>query len=137
MHSQGFAVAYLEHGRNPFFVQIDRVVELLEVAFKQTPSQRVVRLTMQHADTSIGGFAHLTRRGLFWWHKHHHATLAQLPLCLALQTFAGGAAGGVGKGAARMKGVLATNVLDSLGMISSSFGEWQGVAGGEGVEKMD
>lgn len=38
---------------------------------------------------------------------------------------------------ARMKGVLAINVLDSLGMISSSFGEWQGVAGGEGVEQAD
>ena len=41
---------------------------------------------------------------------------------------------------ARMKGVLAINVLDSLGMISCSFGEWQGVAsadGGEGVEKAD
>jgi len=38
---------------------------------------------------------------------------------------------------ARMKGVLAINVLDSLGMISSSFGEWQGVAGGEGVEQSD
>lgn len=38
---------------------------------------------------------------------------------------------------ARMKGVLAINVLDSLGMISSSFGEWQGVAGGDGVEQAD
>jgi NAD(P)H-nitrite reductase large subunit len=38
---------------------------------------------------------------------------------------------------ARMKGVLAINVLDSLGMISSSFGEWQGVAGGQGVELAD
>jgi len=41
---------------------------------------------------------------------------------------------------AKMKGVLAINVLDSLGMVSSSFGEWQGVAGGEGgagVEKID
>ncbi|MDP3538505.1 MAG: FAD-dependent oxidoreductase [Azonexus sp.] len=38
---------------------------------------------------------------------------------------------------ARMKGVLAINVLDSMGMISSSFGEWQGVAGGDGVEKVD
>ena len=37
----------------------------------------------------------------------------------------------------RMKGVLAINVLDSLGMISSSFGEWQGAEGGEGVEKLD
>lgn len=39
--------------------------------------------------------------------------------------------------AARMKGVLAINVLDSMGMISSSFGEWQGVAGGDGVELAD
>jgi NADPH-dependent 2,4-dienoyl-CoA reductase/sulfur reductase-like enzyme len=39
--------------------------------------------------------------------------------------------------AARMNGVLAINVLDSMGMISSSFGEWQGVAGGEGVERAD
>jgi NADPH-dependent 2,4-dienoyl-CoA reductase/sulfur reductase-like enzyme len=38
---------------------------------------------------------------------------------------------------ARMKGVLAINVLDSLGMISSSFGEWQGAAGGDAVEKID
>ena len=38
---------------------------------------------------------------------------------------------------ARMKGVLAINVLDSMGMISSSFGEWQGVAGGDGVERSD
>jgi len=46
-------------------------------------------------------------------------------------------AGGAGNTAARMKGVLAINVLDSMGMISSSFGEWQGVAGGEGVERAD
>ncbi len=38
---------------------------------------------------------------------------------------------------AKMKGVLAINVLDSLGLISSSFGEWQGVAGGDGVEQAD
>ncbi len=38
---------------------------------------------------------------------------------------------------ARMKGVLAINVLDSMGMISSSFGEWQGVTDGEGVELAD
>jgi len=38
---------------------------------------------------------------------------------------------------ARMNGVLAINVLDSMGMISSSFGEWQGVTGGEGVERAD
>ncbi|HSG23065.1 MAG TPA: FAD-dependent oxidoreductase, partial [Azonexus sp.] len=36
-----------------------------------------------------------------------------------------------------MKGVLAINVLDSMGMISSSFGEWQGVDDGDGVEKAD
>ena len=42
-----------------------------------------------------------------------------------------------GRGMARMKGVLAINVLDSLGMISSSFGEWQGVPDGEGVEQAD
>lgn len=46
-------------------------------------------------------------------------------------------AGGSGKTAARMKGVLAINVLDSMGMISSSFGEWQGVPGGDGVELAD
>lgn len=39
--------------------------------------------------------------------------------------------------AAKMKGVLAINVLDSMGMISSSFGEWQGVEGGDGVEQAD
>lgn len=39
--------------------------------------------------------------------------------------------------AARMKGVLAINVLDSMGMVSSSFGEWQGVPGGDGVEQAD
>nr|MBL8410943.1 NAD(P)/FAD-dependent oxidoreductase [Dechloromonas sp.] len=38
---------------------------------------------------------------------------------------------------ARMKGVLAINVLDSMGLISSSFGEWQGVPGGQGVERAD
>ena len=39
--------------------------------------------------------------------------------------------------ATEMKGVLAINVLDSMGMISSSFGEWQGVEGGDGVERAD
>ncbi len=46
-------------------------------------------------------------------------------------------ASGQATGAARMKGVLAINVLDSMGMISSSFGEWQGVPGGDGVERAD
>ncbi|MEQ1518578.1 MAG: FAD-dependent oxidoreductase [Usitatibacteraceae bacterium] len=42
--------------------------------------------------------------------------------------------------ATQMSGVMAINVLDSLGMISSSFGQWEGVAaseGGTGVEKID
>ena len=45
-------------------------------------------------------------------------------------------AGGAGNSAARLNGVLAINVLDSLGMISS-FGEWQGVTGGEDVKRAD
>ncbi len=36
-----------------------------------------------------------------------------------------------------LPGVLPINVLDSMGMISSSFGEWQGVKGGDGVEAAD
>ena len=36
-----------------------------------------------------------------------------------------------------MQGSLAINVLDTLGLISSSFGEWQGAEGGEGVELVD
>ena len=36
-----------------------------------------------------------------------------------------------------LKGVTQINVLDTLGLISSSFGEWQGVAGGEHVELTD
>jgi len=35
------------------------------------------------------------------------------------------------------KGSLAFNVLDTLGLISSSFGQWQGVEGGESVELID
>ena len=31
-------------------------------------------------------------------------------------------------------GILAINVLDTLGLISSSFGAWEGVEGGDGVE---
>jgi len=38
---------------------------------------------------------------------------------------------------ARLKGVTQINVLDTLGMISSSFGDWQGVPGGEHVELTD
>jgi len=38
---------------------------------------------------------------------------------------------------AKLPGVLAINVLDSMGMISSSFGQWQGVARGDGVERVD
>ena len=42
----------------------------------------------------------------------------------------------VGK-AATLKGVTQINVLDTLGLISTSFGNWQGVAGGEQVELTD
>jgi NAD(P)H-nitrite reductase large subunit len=36
-----------------------------------------------------------------------------------------------------LKGVTQINVLDTLGLISSSFGDWQGVPGGEHVELTD
>lgn len=36
-----------------------------------------------------------------------------------------------------LKGVTQINVLDTLGMISSSFGDWEGVPGGEHVELTD
>jgi NAD(P)H-nitrite reductase large subunit len=42
----------------------------------------------------------------------------------------------VGKGA-RMQGVFQLNVLDTLGLVSTSFGLWQGVPGGEHVERHD
>jgi NAD(P)H-nitrite reductase large subunit len=37
----------------------------------------------------------------------------------------------------RFVGSLAMNVLDTLGLISCSFGQWQGEAGGQGVELVD
>ncbi len=36
-----------------------------------------------------------------------------------------------------MQGSLAINVLDTIGLISTSFGQWQGAEGGEGVELVD
>ncbi len=36
-----------------------------------------------------------------------------------------------------LKGVTQINVLDTLGLISASFGNWQGVPGGQGVELTD
>jgi NAD(P)H-nitrite reductase large subunit len=42
----------------------------------------------------------------------------------------------VGKATA-LKGVTQINVLDTLGLISASFGNWQGVPGGEHVELTD
>jgi NAD(P)H-nitrite reductase large subunit len=42
----------------------------------------------------------------------------------------------LGKGA-RLKQVTQINVLDTLGLISTSFGDWQGVPGGEQVELTD
>jgi NAD(P)H-nitrite reductase large subunit len=38
---------------------------------------------------------------------------------------------------ASLRGVTQINVLDTLGLISASFGEWQGVPGGEHVELTD
>jgi NAD(P)H-nitrite reductase large subunit len=38
---------------------------------------------------------------------------------------------------ASLRGVTQINVLDTLGLISTSFGEWQGVPGGEHVELTD
>jgi NAD(P)H-nitrite reductase large subunit len=40
-------------------------------------------------------------------------------------------------GKARFHGALAINVLDTLGLISTSFGQWWGVEGGQGVEQAD
>ena len=40
-------------------------------------------------------------------------------------------------GEARLPGVLAINVLDTLGLISTSFGQWWGDKDGEGVEQCD
>ncbi|MHB8667656.1 MAG: NAD(P)/FAD-dependent oxidoreductase [Burkholderiales bacterium] len=40
-------------------------------------------------------------------------------------------------GRAAMQGSLAINVLDTLGLISTSFGQWQGAEGGDGVELVD
>ncbi|WP_043703048.1 NAD(P)/FAD-dependent oxidoreductase [Tepidimonas taiwanensis] len=36
-----------------------------------------------------------------------------------------------------LRGVTQINVLDTLGLISASFGNWQGVPGGERVERID
>jgi len=40
-------------------------------------------------------------------------------------------------GNATYHGSLAMNVLDTAGLVSSSFGQWQGVEGGESTERMD
>lgn len=40
-------------------------------------------------------------------------------------------------GSAALPGVLAINVLDTLGLISTSFGQWWGDEAGEGVERID
>jgi NAD(P)H-nitrite reductase large subunit len=37
----------------------------------------------------------------------------------------------------RSLGSLAINVLDTMGLISASFGQWGGVPGGRGVESAD
>ncbi len=38
---------------------------------------------------------------------------------------------------ARTNGVTQINVLDTLGLVSASFGQWEGVPGGEHVERSD
>jgi len=38
---------------------------------------------------------------------------------------------------AQLKGVTQINVLDTLGLVSTSFGDWQGVPGGQHVELTD
>ena len=38
---------------------------------------------------------------------------------------------------AELKGVTQINVLDTLGLVSTSFGDWQGVPGGDQVELTD
>jgi NAD(P)H-nitrite reductase large subunit len=40
-------------------------------------------------------------------------------------------------GQATLPGSMAINVLDTLGLISASFGQWSGEAGGESVERVD
>jgi NAD(P)H-nitrite reductase large subunit len=40
-------------------------------------------------------------------------------------------------GDAAYKGSLAMNVLDTVGLVSCSFGCWQGVEGGEAVERIE
>ncbi len=39
--------------------------------------------------------------------------------------------------AARLSGTLVMNVLDTMGLIATSFGQWMGVPGGEGAERAD
>lgn len=51
---------------------------------------------------------------------------------LNMVAFAAGKAPG-----AELKGVTQINVLDTLGLVSASFGDWQGVPGGEHVELTD
>jgi NAD(P)H-nitrite reductase large subunit len=40
-------------------------------------------------------------------------------------------------GSAASHGMLTLNVLDTLGLIAASFGQWQGVPGGDSVENVD
>lgn len=47
------------------------------------------------------------------------------------------AAANMAGGAARMKAVTPINVLDTLGLVSASFGRWEGVPGGQRAEASD
>jgi NAD(P)H-nitrite reductase large subunit len=63
------------------------------------------------------------------------------PVCNAIQPDAADqgrtAALNMAGKASRSQGSLAMNVLDTMGLVSSSFGQWQGVPGGDGVESVD
>jgi NAD(P)H-nitrite reductase large subunit len=47
------------------------------------------------------------------------------------------AAANMAGGNARSQGSMAINVLETLGLVAASFGQWQGVQGGEHVEHVD
>ncbi len=47
------------------------------------------------------------------------------------------AAANMAGGDAHSQGSIAINVLDTLGLVAASFGQWQGVAGGDRVEEVD
>ena len=60
------------------------MVELFEVAVKQSPCQRVVCLALQGGNAGVGAFAQIPQRWPLRRYKHHHAALAfQAPFAVA------------------------------------------------------